>query len=435
MNATATFRTGGIELVHPGQHALAPSDNAFLPSIAVVALKQHHGPAAHCVVADGEQVREGQVLGRAQGAGSAPVHSPIPGVVRGRASVLLPGGERSEALVIGLEGSFDRLGKRTERFPWNTLNKGELMRHIEDKGAVLGAPDGGPLAEKLNAALRKGGIGAIVVNAVESEPYLSSERHILAERIADLAEGLDILSKILGPARVVIAGDRETLLLARERLGAPSFQYAPKPEFAPCSRRYPQELPNQLAEALFRKREALASTFILPPSALLDVYESVVRNRPAIERYVSVAGDAVMRPAVLKARVGTVIGDLFEECGGFHGVPGTIVMNGPVRGDAAVDLDVPILKTTNAVLALSARPEHRARFRCMRCGRCVAACPESLDPAALWKETRNAVPFAAARSLAACTGCGVCAYVCPAGIPLAETFSAARRAGTKGTDR
>ncbi|MCX7025744.1 MAG: RnfABCDGE type electron transport complex subunit C [Spirochaetes bacterium] len=435
MNTIASFRSGGIELVQAGEPDLAPTKNAFLPAIAIVALKQHAGQAARCIVADGDTVKEGQVVGRPQGPGSSSVHSPVPGIVRGRATVSLPGGERSEALVISMEGSFERLGRRIERFPWRTLSKGDLLRLLEDKGAISNLPEGIPLSEKIDAAVKTGRLDALVLNAIETEPWLCSERRILADRIADLAEGLDILSKLLSPARIIVAGAQEDLRKAAATTGSLPREYSPVIEFVPCAKRYPQELPNQVIEALFRKREQAPRVFMISPSTTLEAFESVVFNRPVIERYITVAGESVMNPSILKARVGTPIGDLFEECGGFRGAPGTIIMNGPLRGSSVIDLDVPVMKTTSAILALAGRPERRSRYRCMRCGRCIEACPESLDPASLWKAAERIPGNEAQTHLADCTLCGVCAYICPSRLPLTEVFAAARRARKTGASR
>jgi Na+-translocating ferredoxin:NAD+ oxidoreductase subunit C len=151
--------------------------------------------------------------------------------------------------------------------------------------------------------------------------------------------------------------------------------------------------------------------------------------KPMVERYVSLGGGALKRPTVLKARIGTPIGDLIEECGGFLGPPARLVLRGALRGHSVHDLDTPITKTSSAVIALDAEEVGSLRRApCIRCGRCASVCPERLDPDTLFRLVeRGMIARAIALGLGSCTACGACGYICPSRVPLVAAFSSELR--------
>ena len=191
-------------------------------------------------------------------------------------------------------------------------------------------------------------------------------------------------------------------------------------------RRVPQDLPRQIAAALRLKSNS--ELCLLEPSTLVGLHEAVVSNKPHIEQYVYMGGGAMKTPAILKARIGTTIGDLIEECGGFSGHPDRICINDPYRGVAATNLDVPLTRSTRAVLALTKQETKLAVERpCNRCGICLRSCPEGLHPYLLNKLIQaHRSEDAYAAGLGRCTFCGVCAYTCWSRIPLVERFKSAR---------
>jgi electron transport complex protein RnfC len=433
MKSSGTFRHGGI-WVDTGSdwEKTSPVENAFLPNGAVILLKQHAGAQARCVVRKGEYVREGQVIGRADGPLSANVHSSIPGVVRDIRVTALPEGGQAEAVVVALEGSFDRLGRRGERYLWKSMGRNEMLATLRDRGVVDTELPGSPLFDLLG---ERQAIDLLVINSVECEPYLRAESCLLRDRGAEVMEGVAILGKILSPKRIVIA-------TSREDAAPPRSDDLPSAELLSFEPKYPQDMPRQLIEAIAGPRagdDALGSlargATILRPSTAFAIYEAIMLAKPMVERYVSIGGGALKRPTVLKARIGTRIGDLIEECGGFLGPPSRLVLHGALRGHSVYDLDTPIAKTTSAVVALDAEEVgSRRRTPCIRCGRCSAICPERLDPDTLFRLVeRGLTARALALGLEACTVCGSCGYVCPARIPLVAAFSSKKREllGTK----
>jgi electron transport complex protein RnfC len=411
--------------------------NAFLPSVAVVPLKQHVGESARCVVGRGDRVREGMVIGRSEGPRSADVHAPIPGTVLDIKTIALPEGGESEAVVIALEGSFDRLGRREERYLWRSMTRHDMLSAVRDRGVVAAEGPGIPLYDLLSGSRD---IGLLILNVVESEPYLRTEKCLSEARGADIIEGLGIIRKIVNPARTIVAtsavsGGRSASGRSIEEIAAA----APKEfgqdggwtiETIAFEPKYPQELHGQIIEAIEGARKRKAGDYlIVTPSTVLAAYEAVVLAKPMIERCVVVDGGALRDPAILKVRIGTPLRDLIEECGGFSQKPERLVVCGPFRGCAIYDLDTPITKTTSAVLALDRREVRPGRTApCIRCGNCAEVCPERLDPQMIFRLLdRGRIMEAGELGLESCTLCGSCSYVCPSRVPLAAAFASRLR--------
>lgn len=433
MKATSTFRFGGIQLAKKKFPLEYPVPNAFLPTDAVIPLRQHAGAPAKRIVEAGETVREGQLIGKAAGAGSANVHSPIPGVVQAIRRIPDVSGGYVEAVTVALEGSFERLGRKTELFPWRGLSKHQILRAIADKGVVEDDGSGIPLYDRLNDPKGLRTSCVLVVNCIESDPWNHSASAILVERAAAIQEGIEILKRILSPSRTILATDAENM----DAFCAVPAQEGDKPEILAFEPRYPQDLSSLLREAITRKKQKDEELLVVSLTTVASVYDAVALNRPQVERYVTVSGDAVKSPGVLRVRIGSSIGEILEECGGFGEAPEYILLNGPFRGTAASDLDLPILKTTRSVVALTSAEAHRrAMTACIRCGQCVMACPERIDPSRLYKRVvRGALEEAVGEGLARCTECGSCAYLCPSRLPLVQAFSLAKQKATaKGID-
>ena len=420
MKSSRTFRHGGFQFeAGLDWEQRGPARNAFLTNGAVILLKQHAGKQARCVVRRGEYVREGMMIGRADGALSAHIHSSIPGIVRDIRVVALPEGGRAEAVLVALEGSFDRLGRRGERYLWKSMGRNEIVATLRDRGVVDTEAPGIPLHDLL---IERHEVGLLIVNAMEGEPFLRAEACLLKDKGAEVMEGIAILKKILSPKKTVIATCQSDVFVL-----PPLSEECADVEYVSFQAKYPQDMPRQLIEAIDGSRKRpLADTLLVRPSTAFAVYEAIVLAKPMVERYISVSGGALKRPAVLKARIGTTIGDLIEECGGFLGPPSRLVLCGALRGHSVHDLDAPITKTTAAVVALdSSEVGSLLRSPCIRCGRCAEVCPERLDPDLLFRLIERGLRSRAAElGLGACTSCGSCGYICPSRVPLVAAFSA-----------
>ncbi len=432
------IRTPGLPRagVIPPDNVLVPRGaaivNAAVPSIAVIPLLQHQGPPSRCLVHPGDLVREGMLIGKADGPLSANVHSSIPGRVLEVRSVDLPGGVRSDAVVIELGGEFDRSGKPHLRRQWEALSKLDLLSRIQMAGVVgLG---GSLLPTHLKLAAAPGaGVEYCVGNGVDSEPSLCADSALMQEKGSEIAEGLRICGKLLGARRLVLAIGEE----AEETAAAFEAIFREKGmscEIVLVPSRYPyghEQIVMAAVDGVPPGSPRAHAGQSLNVATLQAVYEAVVLDKPMIERVLTVTGGAVSAPRNLKVRIGTRVGDLFEECGGFARSPAKLVIGGPMRGSAVPSMDAPVTKGTAGVVAFSraeARP--RVEFPCIRCGSCVEACPWDLVPMRLHKLIRQGQAARAMEEegLGRCTECGCCAFACPSNIPLVVWLRAGKKA-------
>ncbi len=394
-----------------------PVPNAFLPTNAIVLLKQHAGNPARCAVKVGDEVREGMVLGVPDGELSAYIHSPIPGKVRSISTVRLPGGSECEAVEILLHGSFDRLGKRPERYMWKGMRRLDILQAIKAKGVVETGGRGFPL----DSLLAKAEPGCeILIPALDPEPYIRTETAVFASRSAQVLEAARIIQSLTesGKIRVLVEATRQLDPEESKSLAASSESSAIEVTRI--------ALPQAFAPSFGREAMKSGAQIRLSPSLLVAIYDAVVEARAFVERYVTVAGGAIRRPSVLKARIGTPIGDLIEECGGFIEAPERLVLGGPLTGLPARDLDMPVTKTLGGILALTPPETRRAKVRpCIRCGLCQEHCPVGIDPEAIMRDILGGRPGAAhEKGLDSCISCGICSYVCPSRLELSQTFAA-----------
>lgn len=402
--------------------------NAAIPSLSVVPLRQHPGPAARALVAKGDVVREGMMIGRAENPLAAHVHSPVPGVVREIREITLADGSSSPAVFIELGGEFDRLGKPAVVHPWDQLTPARLLAALQDAGVVGMGGEMQPVHSKYQ--LPDGvSLDALVINGAECEPYVSCEHRIMLERTDELVEGMQILHRILGPRRVHV-GVQKDKRDALDALAAATEKAGVAYHVTSLPLRYPAGDEKQLVRTLLGHEVPSGGTpldvgaLVVNISTVLAVYEAVALRKPLFERVVTVAGGAIRRPGNLKVRIGITVGELIQECGGLTEMPARIVVGGPLRGSSIDDMDTPITKGTSAVLALLQDEIHEApHTACIQCGRCVRACPMGLQPIQLKRlldHGRN--EDARANGLLDCQECGSCSYVCPAHIPLAQSL-------------
>lgn len=419
------FERGGIELSRDPDYRPQVSITSFLPAVAVLPMVQHAGPPARILVYRGDEVREGQIVGRSDAPEGANVHAPIPGVVENVGAFVLPDGRPTQALVIRLRGSFEKLGRRSERFPWESLSATDLQRIVAEKGVVEMDGPGRSLAP-LIAKARKSAAVLVVVNAVFDEPGEDADRSVLTERINAAAEGLGILVRAIGAkagkgALIAVSVGEEA---AAGKLAAACSSWGQKPDLVSVGTAFPQRRPRELIGALSRseyyKGFMPAEPFIVSPSTLTAISDAVAYNSPVMERRVAVTGSAIKNPAVVRTRIGMRIGELLADRGGFSEEPRAIIVGSSFDGTSVANLDTPILKTTTAIRVLGSREMDGAkRSACIGCGNCRDVCPVGLDPERLFKLRRKGMDAEAeAEGALDCHGCGLCSAMCPAGIDL-----------------
>jgi electron transport complex protein RnfC len=400
-----------------------------LPVISVIPLVHHTGSRAYPVVSVGDSVREGMLVGRGYDRGSANIHAAVPGKVVGVVSWKMIEGHTNDALVIRLEGSFDKLGRREELLPWQGLDAEKLQALITEHGVVVMESSGLPVSDLIAPFRALEGRRTLAVRCVFDDPWLAADYVLCRERLKAVVEGSVIAARASRSERSVFAVSRRERDLGDVFLAEASAYDLPA-SVAVVGSRYPQRNRRELDLALRNYAAAegfdLGNILFLGPSTLAAIHDAVKLKRPILDRYVAVGGSAVRKARVIKARIGARIGDLFEECGGFVGPPKRVATGSPILGRLVRDLDEPVLKTTYAVFALLRGQTGEGPSRsCIGCGECRVVCPVGLDPEELYKTAGLSGGSGAAGSALAkqCHGCGCCDVVCPSRLPLSAVIA------------
>jgi electron transport complex protein RnfC len=397
-----------------------------------VPLQQHIGMAAKPVVKVGQQVRKGELIARGQGNISAPVHSPTSGRVSaiGEFAAPHPSGLPAPTITIEADGAdrWTELDVPQDPFSLAPL---DIAARVAAAGIVGMGGATFPSAVKLSLG-RRTHVRQLILNGGECEPYLSCDDRLMRERAAQVIDGARIMQYAIGAGELIVAiEDNKPEALAAMRVAAQSFDDV---EVRRVPSRYPMGSEKQLIRTLVDKE--------VPPNARPMDVGVVVHNvgtahavhnalrlgQPLISRIVTVNGGAVAAPRNLEVRIGTLVRDLFDHCGGLTQDPARIVMGGPMMGQQLPNIDVPVVKGTSGVLALTSGETPRAApAPCIRCGTCVGVCPIGLMPLEMAAFVRAGdLDGALGYGLKDCIACGTCAYACPAHIPLVHYFDHAK---------
>ena len=438
MKSLKTFPKGGI---HPGDFKdftnKSEIQNALIKDLFIVPMSQHIGAPAECLVAPGDEVKEGMLIGKASGFISANIHSPVPGTVKEVTDVYLASGMKSRAVVIEPSGSFDQLGRNIQPVDWNTLSQSEIKDKIFELG-IVGLGGATFPANVKYSVPADSKVVSLVINAVECEPYLTADHRLMLEKTDEIFTGLKILNKILEPENIFIGieANKPDAIEIMEKYAAESEINI---EIVPLKLKYPQGDEKQLLKAVLDK-EVPSGKLPLHIGAVVSnvgtvysIYEAVTLNKPLIERVVTVSGKGIKNPANLKVRVGTKVGDIIEDCGGLTDDTVKIVMGGPMMGFTMCSLDTPVIKGTSGILALTkSEVKGSTQTACLNCGRCVRVCPMGLSPTKLFKNIDFGKYEEAMRlNLMDCKECGCCAFTCPANIPLVQGMRLGKRMAKK----
>ncbi|KJR40184.1 electron transporter RnfC, partial [Candidatus Magnetoovum chiemensis] len=416
----ATFLKGGI---HPAEKKEYTSSieikTAKIPKKIVIPLSQHIGAPCKPLVEVGARVKVGQKIGEASGFVSAPVHSSVSGKVVEIAAYALPTGRMSDAIVIendNLDEWIDHIvdDEYIEKSP-------EILKaRIKEAGIVGMGGATFPTHVKLSPPKEKT-IDTIIINGAECEPYLTSDHRVMVERPDDVIDGLKILMRILSVSKGFI-GIEENKPDAVKKL-RDACRDKSDIEIRTLKVKYPQGAEKMLIKSIV-DRDVPAGGLPMDIGVVVQnagtavaIYEACRYGKPLIERVVSVTGKGVAAPGNYKVRIGTFISSLVEECGGLKKDAAKIICGGPMMGFAIHSLEVPVIKGTSGIVVLTEKEvAHSAKFsHCIRCGRCVEACPMGLMPNMLsLLSEKSFYGECKDYNLFDCFECGCCTFVCPA---------------------
>ena len=401
----------------------------------VMPLSQHAGAPSKPVVKAGERVERGQVIAEPGGFVSTTLHSPVTGTVKSLGPGHHPGGRLVDAIEIEVDAfATQRLdGTAT---PWRELSGPDFV--TEGQRAGLVGMGGAAFPTHVKYALPEGKrIRYLVANGCECEPYLTADHRTMVERPREVLRGIEILSARLGVEETVIGVElnKADAIAALEREIAAEPPEIPV-RVVPLTVKYPQGAEKMLVDAIYGI-EVPAGGLPLDVGALVNNVGTMAaladwfdRGLPLIERVVTVAGPGVRRPANLLVPVGTPVRSVLDHCGGLTPDTREVVMGGPMMGMPLASLDVPVLKGTSGIRAFTeAEARLATEYACIRCGRCVEACPQFLNPSRLsrlaragrWDEMEEYFAFD-------CIECGSCSFTCPSGIPIVQLIRVGKQA-------
>lgn len=415
----------GKELTAGKELRIAPLFDKY-----IVPVRQNIGAPPTLTVKKGDAVKKGQRIAEPGGFVSVPLHSPVCGTVGDIVEITGVTGASEQAVEIIADGT-DEWDTGLDPIPdWADTEKDVLKKRILDAGIVGMGGAAFPTHVKLSPPPEKN-IDTLIVNGAECEPFLTADHRLMLTRTEEALIGIAIAAKILKVSRIFV-GVEDNKMDAIEKMAEAAAKF--KITVVPLHVKYPQGAEKQLIYAL-TGRQVLegglpmdVGCVVMNIGTAAAVHDAVVLGHPLIERVTTVTGTPVVDPANYLVRIGTPIRKLLELSGGVKENPAKVIMGGPMMGFAQSNIDVPVAKNSSGVLLMA--PEEIEQFEgnpCIRCSRCVKACPMNLLVPTL-STMIEAGEFAMAEHnyVMDCVECGTCAYICPAKRPLVQHFRRAK---------
>lgn len=422
-----TFRIGGI---HPHENKLTagtPIIPAPIPQQAIVLLSQHIGAPAQCIVSKGDRVKVGTLIAQANGFVSANIHSPVSGTIQRIDNIADGSGYKKQAIIIDVDGDEweETIDRSNTLITECNLDAQDIIDKIAEMGLVgLGGATFPTKVKLMPPPNTKPEV--LIINAVECEPYLTNDHALMMDKADEILIGIQILMKALHVKHTYIGIENNKpdaiSLLSKKSKAMQGI------EVVPLQCRYPQGGEKQLIDAIIHRQVASGALPISTGAVVQNVatafavYEAIQKNKPLVERIITVTGTNLSKPGNYLARIGTPIINLIDAAGGVPEHTGKIVLGGPMMGKAIVNIQTPTGKGTSGILIIPDEMSHRCTpSPCIRCAKCVAACPMGLEPYLLSKATAlGNLELAENRYIYDCIECGCCSYVCPAHRPLLD---------------
>lgn len=426
-----TFSIGGV---HPEENKLSagsPIREAQLPKQAVFSMFQHIGAPANPVVQKGDVVKVGTLLGEAGGFVSAPVYSSVSGKVSKVEPVLDASGTRRMAVIVDVEGdewedSIDRSKDLVKLNDRPELDGKAIIEKIKTAGIV--GMGGATFPTHVKLCPPPGKVAeCVIVNAVECEPYLTADHRLMLEHADEILVGLQLVMKAVNVTKGYIGIEKnkpDAIALMTEK----AKQY-PEIEIVPLKVKYPQGGEKQLIDAVIGRQVPAPPALPIDTGAIVQnvgtvfaIYQAVMKTKPLIDRVITVTGKSVKQPSNLLARLGTPFSQLIDECGGLPKDTGKVIGGGPMMGKALLKTDIPMTKGSSGLLIMREDEASRAEVQpCIRCAKCVGACPMGLEPYFLAKVSEQKDWDAAEQDdIVSCIECGSCQFTCPSHRPLLD---------------
>ena len=396
-----------------------------------VPLSQHIGAPSLPIVQKGERVKRGAMIAKPGGVVSVALHSPVSGTVLAIEPAEHPNGQQLPAIKIQTDlFATQRLAQPP--IAWEHLAVEEFLNLIQSAGIVGLGGAAFPSHVKFSIPPEKH-CQFSIVNGCECEPFLTADHRIMVEQAPQLIQGARILAHFLAVEKTFIgieANKPDAIQILSEMAPRQEFPL----EVLPLQVKYPQGAEKMLISAILNKEVPSGKlpldvgSVVTNVGTLVAIADYFTKSQPLIERVVTVTGPGIRRPANLLVPIGTPLREVIETCGGLDAATTRILLGGPMMGVVQKNLDVPVLKGTSGIIALTeeAVPE-TTTYQCIRCGRCLQACPLFLNPSLLGLMARKGLYEEMKQAhLMDCMECACCSYVCPSGIPLVQSFRVAK---------
>lgn len=423
-----TFSKGGV---HPEENKIShdsPIQVQPIPKTVSILLGQHIGKPASPVVSRGDEVKVGTLIAQADGFVSANIHSSVSGKVKKIETILDASGYQKPCITIQCDGE-DTWEVTIDRTPEIVrdikLSSEEIIQRIAECGIVGMGGATFPTNVKLMPP-KDATPECVIINGAECEPYLTADHRTMLERGEEVLIGLQILMKSVGVTKgyVAIENNKRDAIEKLTQLASTM----PGIEIVPMKVKYPQGGEKQLIDTVLKRRVASGKlpvtegAIVQNVGTALAVYEAVQKHKPLVERVVTVTGKAVKNPCNLLVRIGTPLSELIETAGGMPRSTAKLVSGGPMMGKAVYSDEIPVAKGTSGVLMLLDEDTKRRPMRnCIRCAKCVGACPMGLNPAFLMRDTvYKDWEALESNHVYDCIECGSCSFICPANRPLLD---------------
>ncbi|MEI0559236.1 electron transport complex subunit RsxC [Brachyspira intermedia] len=419
------FRFGGV---HPHDSKdtadIASSALSNPPKTVLISMSQHIGAPAKMLKNKGDKIERGELIGEAGGYVSGNVHSSVTGTAASVEIAAPPLGRGANALLINVDSNADNLAY-FESSDYMSMPVEEMSKKIQQAGIVGMGGATFPTHVKVDGAA-KGNADTLIINGVECEPYITSDYRLMIEYTQDLFKGIEILRKIIPSVKRTIIGIENNKPKAIEEMAKIGKEH--NVEVMPLRLRYPQGAEKMLIEATtgrivpVSKLPMDVGVIVVNIATLYAIYEAVAKNKPLIERLVTVSGDAIKEHKNVWLPLGTPISHVVEECGGITAENVLILSGGPMMGAAIPNLEQCVNKGTNSLLFLDKdKLPKEVEYPCIKCGRCGNACPLHLSPTELAHTAKAKIKDKLNDlDIATCFECGCCTYICPSKIPLVQ---------------
>ena len=423
---------GGVFVSHHKLTADMETVRMPAPERVVLPMLQHIGAPCTPTVKKGDTVSVGQVIGDSDKFLSVPIHASVSGTVESIADVKLANGTMAPAVTIVSDGEMRLCEDLT---PPHVETKEDLVKAVRASGLVGLGGAGFPSFVKITVSPDKP-IDTLVVNAAECEPYITVDYRECLENSWNIMNGVYMLSELLGLKRVVIAveDNKPEAIKILKNIADQDIDKGNIVRLMTLKSRYPQGAEKMLVLSATGRKvpagklPADVGCIVMNVGSVAFVARYLATGKPLVSRTVTVSGDCIKNPMNIRVPIGTSMKDIIDFCGGFTAEPAKILSGGPMMGTAITDLNVPLLKSNNAVLAFTKKGAGlKKETQCIHCGRCHAACPMGLMPTniekyALLKDAETLTKM----GTMVCMECGSCAYSCPGGKPLVQYMRLAK---------